>query len=350
MVKGKTKVTVLAVETSCDETAAAVVRARLGGARPKTETLSSVVRSQIKLHARFGGVVPEVAARAHVAGIVPVVERALKAARTDLTAVDHLAVTQGPGLIPSLLVGVEFTKALGLALGKPVIPVNHLAGHLYSPFGRATVRFPHLSLIVSGGHTLLVLMENSQRYRVVGSTVDDAAGEAFDKVAKLLSLPYPGGPEVSKLAQRGRVSVPFPRPMLHTKNFDFSFAGLKTAVLYYLQGLTARKVKLTAAVKADVCASFEEAVVDVLTQKAVRAVERSGARSVSLSGGVSANRRLRERLKAACAERKIPCHVPPPKLCTDNAEMIALAAVYKLAGGYRPKVPGTFSANPNLSL
>lgn len=349
MVKGKT-VTVLAIETSCDETAAAVVSARLGGARPNIKTESSVVRSQVKLHARFGGVVPEAAARAHVASIVPVVERALRKAKIEFAALDYLAVTQGPGLIPSLLVGVEFTKTLGLALNKPVVPVNHLAGHLYSPFGRANVFFPHLSLIVSGGHTLLVLMESSRRYRVVGSTVDDAAGEAFDKVARLLSLPYPGGPEVSKLALSGRANVPFPRPMLHSKNFDLSFAGLKTAVLYHLQGLAARKVKLTPAVKADVCASFEEAVTDVLVQKAIRAVERFGARSVSLSGGVSANRRLQERLKAECVRRKLPCFVPSPELSTDNAEMIAVAAVYKLAGGYRPKVPSAFSADPNLTL
>ena len=255
MNKNNSKI-ILAIETSCDETAASVLsvqpspqpsprgRGRKVGL-PKIKTLSSIIKSQITLHSKMGGVVPEAAARAHVKYIRPVVEKALSTAHHSLSTIDYIAVTQGPGLIPSLLVGVEFAKTLSLASGKPILPVNHMAGHLYSPFGESNPKskilnpkflFPNISLIVSGGHTILVLMHDIKHYRVLGQTVDDAAGEAFDKVAKMLKLPYPGGPEVSRLAEKGNPhAINFPRPMIHHKNYDFSFSGLKTAVLYHLR-------------------------------------------------------------------------------------------------------------------
>jgi len=338
---------ILAIETSCDETAAAVLRVEDQKAWPKIATLSSVVRSQIALHAKMGGVVPEAAARAHVKNILPVTEKALKDANLTLEKIDLLAVTYGPGLVPSLIVGVEFTKALAFAKNLPLLPVNHMAGHLYSPFAKASAEkssFPNISLIVSGGHTLLVLMKNEKHYKVLGSTLDDAAGEAFDKVAKLLGLPYPGGPEVSKLALRGKASIPFPRPMLSQKNYNFSFSGLKTAVLYYVKD-HAKKYN-----PADICASFQDAAVDVLVQKTLRAAKEFGAKSVSLSGGVSANLELRHRLKTGCDKNRLKLFVPEFSLCTDNAEMVGIAAAFMLHNGGKPVKPETIQAIPGLEL
>ncbi len=377
----KNLVNILAIETSCDETAAAVLRGDLASKDPSFQTLSSVVKSQIKIHSPFGGVVPEVAARAHVASIKPVVEKALKDAFPKLKAnsynlkanLDYIAVTSGPGLIMSLLVGVEFAKGLSFATGVPLLPVNHMEGHLFSPFGlntidnsqltihqskigssqrsnvkgqMSTIQYPILSVVVSGGHTMLVLQKSESHYKVLGSTVDDAAGEAFDKVAKLLELPYPGGPEISKLALEGEANIDFPRPMLDKPNFDFSFSGLKTAVLYYLQGRfpQGKKLKNKAKgglhhynfghipkkAKADIARSFEEAVVDVLVTKAMRAVKKYNCKTVTLAGGVAANSRLRETLQVKCQMLNVTCVVPEFKLCTDNAEMIAIAAYIKL--------------------
>ncbi len=350
MVKTPAK-TILAIETSCDETAVAVLRLEDKTAWPEITTLSSVVRSQIQLHAKMGGVVPEAAARAHVKNILPVTEKALKDARVTLEKIDMLAVTYGPGLVPSLIVGVEFAKALALATKKPLLPVNHMAGHLYSPLGKlkdqglkARDIFPQISLIVSGGHTLLVLMKDEKHYKVLGSTVDDAAGEAFDKVAKLLGLPYPGGPEVSRLAEQGKASVAFPRPMLNQKNYNFSFSGLKTAVLYFVKDQS-RKHNT-----ADICASFQEAVVDVLVQKTLRAAKEFKAKSISLSGGVSANRRLRQELTLACKKNRLEFFVPEFKLCTDNAEMIGIAAAFMLHNGKKPVNPNLVQATPGLEL
>ncbi len=361
--------TILAIETSCDETAAAVVSANLAPAIPEVTMLSSVIRSQIQLHTHMGGVVPEVAARAHVAAIEPVVKKALANAKVRFGNIDYLAVTQGPGLMPSLLVGVEFTKALGFSLGKPVLPVNHMLGHLLSPLkdqassdeclaarknGTPSTLFPMVSLIVSGGHTMLVLMDRPNRYRVLGQTVDDAAGEAFDKVAKLLGLPYPGGPEVSKLAERSKNPPDFPRPMINSPDFNFSFAGLKTAVRYYVESLLppaslgAKHSTLSAALKADICAGFQNAAVDVLVSKTLKAAAQYKAKSVSISGGVSANRVLRKKTAEACEKAKIALFIPPFSLCTDNAEMIAFAAAYLLKN--KPKIPRTFEANPSLKL
>lgn len=348
MFKTPKKPVILAIESSCDETAAAVLTVDSINNFPKAVTLSSVVRSQIKLHSNMGGVVPEVAARAHVKNILPVVSKALSAAGCPLEKIDYIAVTAGPGLIPSLIVGVEFAKAMSLASGKPVIPVNHLEGHLYSPFGRLSASeskkmFPMVSLIVSGGHTILVLMQNEKKYRVLGQTVDDAAGEAFDKVAKLLGLPYPGGPEVGRLAQSSRRPADFPRPMLKSKDYNFSFAGLKTAVLYFLRDHPQAE-------SSDICAGFQQAVVDVLATKTMRAAKEFGAKSVSLSGGVSANVALRKTLQKLCKISRLGFFAPPTGLTTDNAEMIGLAAAFLLHKSYKPKHYAGVKADPNLQL
>ncbi len=352
--KEKNKV-ILAIETSCDETAAAVLRYAVQDDWPQVTTLSSVINSQIKLHSKFGGVVPEAAARAHIKFIRPVVERALYQGGTNLADVDCIAVTAGPGLAPSLIVGVEFAKGLAFGAKKPLLPVNHMLGHLYSPF-QPTVSgkqprkdlFPMIALIVSGGHTILALLTDRDHYRILGQTVDDAAGEAFDKVAKLLGLPYPGGPQVSRLAARAAAPVEFPRPMLNSKNYNFSFSGLKTAVLYHIQSLPTKHLALGA--KQNICAGFEQAAVDVLAGKTIRAAAELGARSISLSGGVSANAALRRRLAADCRQQGLKFFVPPAGLSTDNAEMIGLAAAFLLARGKRPVPPQRVAADPNLAL
>jgi N6-L-threonylcarbamoyladenine synthase len=361
--------TILAIETSCDETAAAVLEIQFsphptlspkgrGGDKgwPKIKTLSSVIKSQIKLHSKFGGVVPEVAARAHVKNILPVVKKALFTAHYSLSTIDCITVTVGPGLIPSLLVGVEFAKSLAYATKKPIIPVNHMLGHLFSPLGKLQTTnlklqtlFPMISLIVSGGHTILVLMENEKKYKVLGQTVDDAAGEAFDKVAKLLNLPYPGGPEVSKLAKSGNQhAINFPRPMIHHKNYNFSFSGLKTAVLYYLRDhhLQATTYKL----QANMCASFQQAVIDVLLSKTLRAANEFRAKSISLSGGVSANFELRNQLRKMCGQNNLRLFVPDLALTTDNAEMIGIAAAFMLKNGFKPKKYSQIKTDSNLEL
>jgi N6-L-threonylcarbamoyladenine synthase len=343
---GLNSVKILAIETSCDETAAAVLEV----GNDEIKTLSSVVKSQIKLHAKMGGVVPEVAARAHVKNILPVTKKALTDSKINLADIDYIAVTQGPGLIPSLIVGVEFAKALSLATNKPIIPVNHMLGHLYSPLKDNLQKniFPMISLIVSGGHTMLVLMKNIKDYKVLGETVDDAAGEAFDKVAKLLKLPYPGGPEVSKLALKGNPDFIFPRPMINNKNYNFSFSGLKTAVLYHEQSLKPKSYNLKA--KQNICKAFQDAAVDVLVTKTMRAVKEFGAKSISLSGGVAANQALRSELNLQSKILNLKFFVPALGLCTDNAEMIGLAAAFMLKNGYKPKSYKTIKADSNFSL
>jgi|SRR3989344_5779288 len=349
---GKNPKIILALETSCDETAAAVLTVADDGLRPKIKTLSSVLKSQIALHSKMGGVVPEAAARAHVKYIRPVVEKTIHDSQLTINDIDYIAVTHGPGLIPSLLVGVEFAKALSFATGKPMIPVNHMLGHLYSPFAKASgdkSPFPNISLIVSGGHTILVLMKDIKNYKVLGQTLDDAAGEAFDKVAKMLNLPYPGGPEVSKLATDGNPqAINFPRPMLNHKNYDFSFSGLKTAVLYYLRDLNAKRYPLNA--MQDICASFQQAVVDVLVTKTLRAAKEFNARSISLSGGVAANKLLRDTLNLKSKTLNLKFMAPPMNLCTDNAEMIGLAAAFMLKNGFKPVSYKKVKADSNLQL
>ncbi|HZT67291.1 MAG TPA: tRNA (adenosine(37)-N6)-threonylcarbamoyltransferase complex transferase subunit TsaD [Acidimicrobiales bacterium] len=331
---------VLAVETSCDETAAAVVD-------EEHRVRSSVVSSQVDLHARFGGVVPELAGRAHVELITPVVAEALLEAgveypeggRPDLAAV---AATVGPGLIGSLLVGVSAAKAMALVWGIPFVGVNHLEGHLAAAFiEEPDLEFPLVVLLVSGGHTLLISMEGPGRYRLLGQTIDDAAGEAFDKVARFLGLGYPGGPVIDRIAMDGDPkSIEFPRAMLEA-GYDFSFSGIKTSVISYVR-------KNPDVPVADVAASFQEAVVDVLVTKARRAAADVGARGLVLAGGVAANSLLRERALDVCIAEGLRAFVPSRPMCTDNAAMIGAAAWWRLnADGPSPL---DLAADPNLHL
>lgn len=347
-------INILAIETSCDETAASVLRGDIRSAKPKFKFLSSVVKSQIEIHKKTGGVVPEIAARAHMQNILPVTEKALKDAKLNLNKIDYIAVTSGPGLVVSLIVGTEFAKGLSIASNIPLLPTNHMSGHLYSAFAEhpEKVKFPVLSIIVSGGHTMFVLMKDYKNYKVIGETVDDAAGEAFDKVARLLKLPYPGGPEISKLAKQGKTDLKFPRPMMSEQNFKFSFSGLKTAVLYYIDKITAGKAikNLSKQQKADIAMSFENAVVDVLVTKAERAVKKYGCKTVSLSGGVAANTALRASLTHMCKNNKIAFTVPDFELCTDNAQMIALAAYFDLRNGVKPTPAGKVKADPSWEI
>jgi N6-L-threonylcarbamoyladenine synthase len=312
-------VKVLGVETSCDETSAAVVR-------DGSEILSNVVSSQVALHRPYGGVVPELASRNHLLLINSVIEQALAEARTSLNDVDAIAATYGPGLASSLLIGLNAAKGIAFAIGKPFVGVNHVEAHLYSPLlgGTATDPLPMVSLIVSGGHTILAHATAIGKHEILGQTVDDAAGEAFDKVAKLLSLGYPGGPEIEKHAQRGNpTAIDFPRSMLHDGGYNFSFSGLKTSVLYFLRKNPQHRPE-------DVCASFQEAVVDVLVGKVIRAATDLHVHSVSVSGGVSINGRLREKLGVECQRHGLQLLLAPAKLCTDNAAMIAALAYHKL--------------------
>lgn len=340
---------ILAIETSCDETAASVLSGDLKSAKPNFKFHSSVIKSQIAIHQKTGGVVPEVAARAHMANILPVTESALKNAKIKLADLDYIAVTSGPGLVVSLIVGTEFAKGLSVSTNIPLLPTNHMSGHLYSAFAHQPekAQFPALAIIVSGGHTMFLLMKDFANFKVIGHTVDDAAGEAFDKVARLLKLPYPGGPEISKLAQLGKTDLNFPRPMLHDKNFNFSFAGLKTAVLYYLDK---QKKPLSKQHKADIAMSFENAVVDVITQKALRAIQKYNCKTITLAGGVAANRALRASLANLAKQHDLNFLVPNPELCGDNAQMIALAAYFNLRAGTKPTQAAKVAANPAWEL
>jgi N6-L-threonylcarbamoyladenine synthase len=326
---------ILGIETSCDETAAAVVE----GA---TNVLSSVVSSQIDLHARYGGVVPEIASRAHVELLVPVVARALVEAGIDDRDVEGVAATYGPGLVGSLLVGVSAAKALSLVWSVPFVAVNHLEAHLYAAFlEEPALELPLVVLLVSGGHTMLVHMEDHARYRLLGTTIDDAAGEAFDKVARFLGLGYPGGPAIDAVAVEGDpTAIRFPRAMLDD-GYDFSFSGLKTAVINHVR-------KNPDATTADVAASFQEAVVDVLLTKARRAVAEVGAKGLVLGGGVAANSQLRERFLDVCEQQRVRGFLPSRSLCTDNAAMVAAAGWWRLQlDGPSPLDVG---ADPGLRL
>jgi N6-L-threonylcarbamoyladenine synthase len=330
---------ILGIETSCDETAAAVVvRAQ--------EVRSSVVASQIDQHARYGGVVPEIASRAHVEMLTPVIAQALVESGFADDEIDAVAATSGPGLVGSLLVGVSAAKALALVWDVPFVAVNHLEGHLYAAFlEEPDLDLPLVVLLVSGGHTMLVHMEDHGRYRLLGSTIDDAAGEAFDKVARYLGLGYPGGPLIDKLATQGDPqAIAFPRGMIDRddeRRHDFSFSGLKTAVVNHVR-------KHPDVATADVAASFQEAVVDVLVTKARRAAQEVGAKGLCLGGGVAANSALRDRFAQACAEDGIRAFVPSRAMCTDNAAMIAAAGWWRLqSDGPSPLDTG---ATPNLRL
>jgi N6-L-threonylcarbamoyladenine synthase len=327
---------ILAIETSCDETAVAILRA------PR-EILASEIASQVDLHKQYGGVVPEVASRNHLPRIAPLIEVALQRSGCSLAELNCVAATRGPGLLTSLLVGYSAAKGLAIGLRKPFIGVNHLEGHLLSPFLQRSDRsFPSVALIVSGGHTMLVHLLGVGSYHLLGKTLDDAAGEAFDKVAKLLDLPYPGGPEIDRLAKLGNPKkFDLPRGMLNSGDFNFSFSGLKTAVRYLLP-------KLDGDFRADLCASFQEAVVDVLVQKTIRAAKRSGAGLVTVSGGVSANSRLRSKMTNETAAAGLDLKLVSPSLSTDNAAMIAFAALERYQLGYRSDLRE--DADPNLKL
>ena len=328
---------VLAIETSCDETAVAVLRGR-------GELLAGEIASQIDLHNRFGGVVPEVASRNHLLALRPLIDRALQKAAVPIAEIDALAATAGPGLATSLMIGLSAAKGLAVGLRKPFFAINHLEGHLLSPFFGGPVE-PCVALVVSGGHTILIEILGAGNYRLLGQTRDDAAGEAFDKVAKLLGLPYPGGPQIDRLARGGDAArFPLPRSMIDSGDSAFSFSGLKTAVRYLLP-----KVDLAdAQTVADLCASFQEAVVDVLVAKTMAAAGRCRCSLVTVSGGVSCNSRLRERIREACAARGVELRLAQPALCTDNAAMIAFVAAGRLERG-EPS-PLTAEISPNLPL
>jgi N6-L-threonylcarbamoyladenine synthase len=330
---------VLGIETSCDETAAAV----LDGGR---KVLSSVVASQDAVHGPYGGVVPELASRRHIEVIVPVVTRALADASMSLGDLDGIAVTQGPGLVGSLLVGCSLAKAIAYAHGLPLVGVNHLEGHIYAAFLEApSLAFPFVALVVSGGHTALYLARDAGCYERIGQTRDDAAGEAFDKVAKLLGLGYPGGPAIERAAAEGDPrAIPFPSAQMSDGAPDFSFSGIKTAVSLHVK----RHGPLTARAAADVAASFQATAVKMLVRKTVRAARRLGLRRIVLSGGVAANTALREALAAECGERGWELFIPSRRLCTDNAAMIAAAGHDRLAAGERAALP--MNAIPDLAL
>ncbi len=372
--------TILAIETSCDETAVAILRGNSSG----SELLASEVASQIAEHEKFGGVVPEVASRNHVAQLPRLLERAMASARITINEIDAFAATSGPGLASSLLVGNSAAKGLAIGAGKPFLAINHLEGHLLSPFlGREKIE-PNIALIVSGGHSLLVKVQGVGDYEILGRTLDDAAGEAFDKVAKLLGLGYPGGPEIEMRAQTGNAKrFDLPRSMLNSGDLNFSFSGLKTAVRYLLpkvvipsgnasplrvvgsdepeaartEGSRHESLKVTHRdpstdarddVLNDLCASFQQAVIDVLHEKSVRALHQNKSRRLTLSGGVSCNRALRENLRAACQKNGIEFLVAEPWLCTDNAAMIAFAAMLRLENGIVSELAEEI--DPNLAL
>ncbi len=316
---------ILAIETSCDETAVAIVK-------NGTELLANVVASQIESHKRFGGVVPEVASRHHVEEITVVIEEALKQAGLkpgDLTAV---AVTEGPGLVGALLIGVNAAKAFAFAHGLPLVPVHHIAGHIYANRLVKEMTFPLLSLIVSGGHTELVLMEEHGTFKVIGETRDDAAGEAYDKVARTLNMPYPGGPHIDKLAQEGEANIDLPRAWLEPNSLDFSFSGLKSAVINTVHNATQRGEVIK---PEDLAASFQASVVDVLVEKTYRAAEQYNVKQVLLAGGVAANKGLRHMLENRFNGTKYDLVIPPLHLCTDNAAMIGAAGSVAYQKGTR---------------
>lgn len=331
--------TILGIETSCDETAAAIV----SFSNKKFTVHSNIIRSQINIHKKYGGVVPEVAARQHIISVIAVIEQALETAQKTVGKIDAIAVTAGPGLITSLMVGVQTAKTLSYIWNKPLIAVNHMKAHVYANWiNNKKIKFPAICLIVSGGHTELVLLKKDTHFKKIGQTVDDAAGEAFDKTAQLIKLEYPGGPEISKSAATGNPNAfTFPRPMINSGDFNFSFSGLKTAVLYTVKKQKKHDSKMTA----DLAASFQQAVVDVLTIKTAKAAKKYQAKSIMLAGGVAANKLLRETLQQKAADLGTNFYVPDIQYCTDNAAMIAVA------GYFTPKQNlNKIKINPNLEL
>jgi N6-L-threonylcarbamoyladenine synthase len=316
---------VLGIESSCDETAAAVLR-------DGNELLSSVVDTQIQVHARYGGVVPELASRRHIETIYPVIHEALQQAAVTLDQIDTIAVTQGPGLVGSLLVGLSFAKAIAYVKKIPCLGVDHMAGHLLSVFlGDAQPSFPYVALAASGGHSSIYLVKSHTVYELLGQTRDDAAGEAFDKVAKLLDLGYPGGPIIAERAAQGDAeSIKFPRAWLEADSLDFSFSGVKTAVVNYVNQANQKGGTINTG---DICASFQEAIADVLVTKTIKAAHDSGVKQIVLAGGVAANKRLRELMSSSGEQENFEVFLPPIQFCTDNAAMIALAGYHRYKNG-----------------
>lgn len=335
---------VLGIESSCDETGVALYEM---GSDGTGTLLGHALHSQIAMHREYGGVVPELASRDHIRRTVPLLRQALSDCGRTLEQVDAIAYTQGPGLAGALLVGAAFAEGLATALGKPTVPLHHLEGHLLSPLLSASPpRFPFVALLVSGGHTQIMRVSGVGQYELLGETLDDAAGEAFDKTAKLLGLGYPGGPALARLAEGGKPgAVVFPRPMLHSGDLDFSFSGLKTAVLTYVRGK-----ELDQQARADVCRGIQDAIVDVLVTKALAAVKKTGMQQLVVAGGVGANRELRRRLNAKAVKARIQVYYPELEFCTDNGAMIALAGALRLAAGAQAKAAGPIAIRPRWPL
>ena len=338
---------VLGFESSCDETGVALVETRASGA---PRLLAEALHSQVEMHAAYGGVVPELASRDHIRRVLPLARQVLARADCKLADLDVVAYTRGPGLAGALLVGAGVAVALAAALGKPALGIHHLEGHLLSPFlADDAPSFPFVALLVSGGHTQLMQVEGVGRYELLGETIDDAAGEAFDKSAKLLGLGYPGGPALARLADFGSPDAfALPRPLLHSKDLDFSFAGLKTAVMTQHRKLGSNVCDQS---RADLAASTQAAIVDVLVAKSLKALRQTGSRRLVVAGGVGANLRLRERLDAGAAKIGARVHYPPLALCTDNGAMIALAAALRVQHGLADlQRDGAFDVRPRWPL
>lgn len=334
------QILILGLETSCDETSAAVI------ANGRT-ILSNIISSQVPLHQKFGGVVPEIASRKHIENVLPVVNQALEAAGVGLSDISAIGVTYGPGLVGALLVGVAAAKALSFGADIPLVGVNHLEGHIFANFlGRPDLIPPFVALVVSGGHTSLVHVKEYNDFELLGQTRDDAAGEAFDKVARVMNLPYPGGPHIDRLAKEGNPqAISFPRALSVRDSFEFSFSGLKSAVLNYLNSVTQKGENFS---QADVAASFQAAVVEVLVNKAVQAAKYCNVNQLVLAGGVAANSELKLKLFTACSQENISLNYPPPVLCTDNAAMIACRAYYSYKSGQVADL--RLNAVPSLKL
>ena len=332
---------VLGIESSCDETGIAIFDDQLG-------ILSHQLYSQVKLHADYGGVVPELASRDHVRKTIPLILEALAEAQCDPDSIDGIAYTAGPGLVGALLVGATIGRSLAMAWGKPAVAVHHMEGHLLAPMLETHApEFPFVALLVSGGHSQLMRVSGVGQYELLGETLDDAAGEAFDKTAKLLGLPYPGGAALSEMATQGRPEmVKLPRPMLHSGDFDFSFSGLKTAVLTRVREIG----EPDAQQRADIAHGFQQAIVEVLVRKALRAVRDSGLRRLVVAGGVGANRELRRQLDAGAAKAKIEVFYPELEFCTDNGAMIALVGGLRYRAGQSLKPAGAFAVKPRWPL
>lgn len=340
MINSKKEIKILAIESSCDETAAAVV---VNG----REVRSNIISSQITLHTLYGGVVPEIASRKHIEKINQVITQALEDANTTLEEIDAIGVTYGPGLVGALLVGVAEAKAIAYAAKKPLIGVHHIEGHISANYiENKELQPPFLCLVVSGGHTHLVKVEDYGKYEIIGRTRDDAAGEAFDKVARAIGLGYPGGPKIEKKALEGNPdAIPFPKAKIADGHYDFSFSGLKSAVLNYINGC---KMKNQEICEADIAASFQKAVIDVLVGHAIEAIDEYGIPKFAIAGGVASNSTLREAMEKACREKDVEFYHPSPIYCTDNAAMIGVAAYYEYLDGKRDD--WDLNAVPNLKL